>query len=451
METIYKEHVSSGSFRAETKKALILQAFLGTCVGVALYDKNSGIGGMIHILLPEPPSEMEPEFPEKYASTGLPLFINKLKEMGAHPDNLKAVIAGGALVGPVSYQDINLDLGGRSVEIAISILKKAKIKIVKAETGGFFTCTLELDMQTGQTMIKPVEHDGYGICCDHSHPSKKEITETIENLQPIPQTALKIMRLIKNGDYEVSDITDELAKDQVLSARTLHLCNSSLFAGIMKIETLNDAVLLLGESMLVQSILTAAVHSYYNQTGTAGYSLCKGGLFFHALGCAVAAEKIAQTTKTISPQKAYTAGLLHDIGKVVLDQYIANISPMFFREIQNRGKYSLDVEKKFLGTDHCNTGAFLAAKWNFPKSLIEVILYHHNPEKAIKHKKTVCIIYIANLLMAMFNTGFEIKKTKPEKLALCLDTIGLKPTDFSLLIDAIPLGAFDVRRMDLWS
>jgi len=91
---------------------------------------------------------------------------------------------------------------------------------------------------------------------------------------------LKIMRIIRKEDYDISDISEELAKDQVLSARTLSLCNSTLFAGITKIETLNDAIVLLGESILVQSILTAAVHSFYNQTGTVGYSLCKGGLFF---------------------------------------------------------------------------------------------------------------------------------------------------------------------------
>ncbi len=448
METLHKEHVPSGSFRAETRKPLILQAFLGTCVGVALYDKVNGTGGIIHILLPEPLSDMPPEFPEKYASTGLPMFLEKLKKMGAQSKHLQAVVAGGALVGPVSYQDINLDIGGRSSEIVTAILEKEKIEILNTETGGFFTCTLELNMQTGKSTIKPAGREEKRQTCSLDYPvlSKNDITETIDTLQPVPQTALKIMRIIRKEDYDISDISEELAKDQVLSARTLSLCNSTLFAGITKIETLNDAIVLLGESILVQSILTAAVHSFYNQTGTVGYSLCKGGLFFHALGCAITAKKIARMTKIISPQKAYTAGLLHDIGKVVLDQYIANVYPMFFREIQIRGKDSIDAEKKFLGTDHCNTGAFLATKWNFPVSLVETILFHHNPEKAIKHKKTVCIVYIANLLMTMFNTGFEINRIKPEKLARCLATIDLNITDFSLLIDAIPLSAFDLSR-----
>ncbi len=449
MANLLKEHVPSGSFRATEKEPLILQAFLGTCVGVALYDKTNGIGGIMHILLPEPPSDDPPEFPEKYASTGLPMFFDELREMGAESANMVATIAGGALVGPVSYQDINLDIGGRSAEIAVSILEKEKIQILNAETGGFFTCTLELNMLNGISTIKPAGNKYHGVDPEYSVPSKDDIAEAINTLQPIPQAALKIMRIVKNGNYQISDITDELSKDQVLSARTLRICNSALFAGRIEIETLSDAILLLGETMLVQSILTAAVKSYYNQAGPAGYSLCRGGLFFHALGCALAAEKIADVTKVISPQKAYTAGLLHDIGKVVLDQYIAKVHPMFFREITNQGKNSLSAEKKFLGTTHCNTGAFLAGKWNFPISLVETILFHHDPDKSVKYKKTVSIVYIANLLMSIFSTGFEIGKTDNKQLENALGTIGLGIADFPLLIDSMPLQIFNSRGINV--
>ncbi len=187
MNSLQKKHVPSGSFRAGKKAPLILQALLGTCVGVALYDETSGTGGIIHILLPEPPSAMAQESPEKYASKGLPMFLDELKQMGVDFQNLSATIAGGALVGPVSALDINLDIGGRSAEIALSILEKEKIKILKAETGGFFTCTLELNMLTGETTIKPAELEYKKTNFYYSIPSKNDIAETIETLQPIPQ------------------------------------------------------------------------------------------------------------------------------------------------------------------------------------------------------------------------------------------------------------------------
>ena len=136
------EHIAAGRFKVGKAQTNIFQAYLGTCLGVALYDKTTKIGGMIHILLPEPPSIGSPDFPEKYASTGVPMLIKDLVELGTSPENLEASIAGGALVGPVSQQDINLDIGGRSTDIVVSMLETSGIKIIKSETGGFLPAPL---------------------------------------------------------------------------------------------------------------------------------------------------------------------------------------------------------------------------------------------------------------------------------------------------------------------
>ncbi len=274
------EHIAAGQFKTGKEQTDIFQAYLGTCLGVALYDMSKNIGGLIHILLPEPPSITSAVFLEKYASTGIPMLIKELKDLGARTENLKASIAGGALVGPVSQQDMNLDIGGRSTEIAVSILDACGIKTIKSETGGFFTCTLELDMATGKTRIKPAWEDTSESENHFTAPSLDDILNTIDQLKPIPQTALKIFRMFQSARHGINDITDELAKDQVLSGQTLKLCKSALFAGMVKIDTLNDAVLIMGEQMLIKSVITAAVNAYYNQTESAGYSLCKGGLFF---------------------------------------------------------------------------------------------------------------------------------------------------------------------------
>jgi putative nucleotidyltransferase with HDIG domain len=385
----HSEHIPAGSFKAGKAEPVTYQAFLGTCVGVALFDKTMRVGGMIHIILPDPPSESNVDFPEKYASTGLPLLINKLINMGASRENLQATIAGGALVGPVSNLDINLDLGGRSADIAQAILKANNIKINKSETGGFFMSSLNLDMKNGDTLIEPTweQHNNtINTHKKHSPPTIDDIKNTIENLQPIPQTALKILRMIQSSRAGSDDIVTELATDQVLSGQTLKMCNSIMFAGTHKIDTLKDAVLLLGESFLIKSLITAAVDTYYNQQGTSSYSLCKGGLFFHAVSTALAAEQIAKFTDKTDPGLANTAGLLHDIGKVVLDQYLADSYPLFFRNLKT--KTALETEKKIIGITHCESGKLLAKKWNFSSALSDVVEFHHSPEKAKKIMKS---------------------------------------------------------------
>jgi putative nucleotidyltransferase with HDIG domain len=440
MDFKHIEHIPAGRIKYGKTGQNVYQAYLGTCVGVALYDDTANVGGLIHILLPEPPSSSPADFPEKYASTGLPRLIRNLINIGASCENLKAGIAGGALIGPVNRQDINLDIGGRSADIAISILENAGIEIVQSETGGFFACTLELDMSVGRFFIRPAwDYIAKSKKADlNSHPSPDDIKDTIEHLKPIPQTALKILRMFHSGRYGISEITRELAKDQVLSAQTLKLCNSALFSGIISVETLKDAVLLLGEKMLIKSVITAAVNTYFSQTGTSGYSLCRGGLFFHAVSVASAAEKIAALSKKSDPGTAYTAGLLHDIGKVILDQYIADSAPLFFRQLSLEHGDSQSAEKEILGITHNEAGGLLAEKWNLPEGISHVIRYHHAPQKKKEHKDLVYIVYLADLLMEKFNTGLDFDKIQTDSFENVINHLKITAQDLFSLIDTIP-------------
>ncbi len=446
--TNYKEHIPAGNFKASRAMPTSFQAFLGTCVGVALYDKKKRVGGLIHIILPEPVSDSNVDFPEKYASTGLPLLINQLIDLGASCDNISATIAGGALVGPVSNIDINLDIGGRSADIALNILKTNNITIDKSETGGFFMSTLTLNMENGETSIEPTwEQDNKAANTVKSYipPKFDEIKNTIEKLQPIPQTALKILRMVDSSRYDTDDVVKELSTDQVLSGQTLKMCNSVMFAGTHKIETLKHAVLLLGESFLLKSLITAAVDTYYNQHGLSGYSLCKGGLFFHAVSTALTAENIALLTGKVEPRLANTAGLLHDIGKVVLDQHLSESYPLFFRNLEERT--ALENEKKVLGLTHCESGKYLANKWKFSDALSDVVEFHHHPEKAKVSKDLVSVVFLANLLMSRFNTGLKLEIIKSGQMNFALAQIGLTSSDLPQLIDSIPIDLFNINKL----
>ena len=105
MPNLQRYQVASGTYYLAKSVPLILKASLGTCVGVALYDQENGIGGIIHLLLDKPPSHAGSFQPEKYAQTGLPVFYNALLDLGASRKNLSAFVAGGALVGPLQEYD----------------------------------------------------------------------------------------------------------------------------------------------------------------------------------------------------------------------------------------------------------------------------------------------------------------------------------------------------------
>lgn len=431
----------SGTYHVSEKRPLILQAFLGTCVGLALHCESSKVGGIIHLLLPEPPAPSSCAHPEKYAQSGVPLFIEALLAAGARRETLSASIAGGALVGPLSRQDLDLDIGGRTVEVVHKILEKENIKIIRAETGGFFTCSLNLDMTSGQVLIEPAGQSKLATDTDVRTATMKEILVAINAVKPIPQVALKIMRLMHENKYDVESIANEIRKDQVITARMLQLANSAMFGAKREISSLDHAVVFLGQDLLIKLVLTAAVEGYYEQSKM-GYALCKGGVYYHSLGCAHVAEILARKTQREKPAIAYTAGLLHDIGKVVLDEYVATAYPLFYRDVMEENDNILNIEQRLLGIDHTVVGSLLARKWSFPKALEKTIRFHHQPHQANVHVELSAIVYLADLLMSRFHTGLEIERMQTGSLHRHLEILGLAHDDFANIVDSMPLSVF---------
>jgi len=436
-------HVSAGTYFVGPKQPLLLEAYLGSCVGVAMIDANAGVGGLAHFLLPEPVSLQSTFQPEKYASSGLPMFLKTLYAAGAQRHRLKATMAGGALVGPLDDLDLNLNIGGRTAETVEKILKSEGIPISRAETGGVFSCCIQLDMQNWGCRIEPSGMERMKTSPAPILPAPGEIERAAERLHPVPQAALKIMRLIDEEEYDIRTLATELRRDQVLSARALQLANSVMFATPNRIESIDHALMYLGVNLLMKFVIAAAVEAFFAQS-VSGYSLCKGGLYHHAVGAAVIAEKLARLTGTAKPGLAYAAGLLHDIGKVVLDQFVGGAYPLFYRQlIEEKTSDFTQVEQALFGTTHAAVGFRLAERWSFPDALAEAIRCHHEPEQGSRHRELDSVIFLANLIMSRFHAGLEIERQGTLSLAPRLAAIGLSADQLPQIVDMIPMDVFE--------
>jgi len=437
-----KQCVGSGNYVIGTRNNGILEAYLGTCVGVTVCDRDTGIGGLCHLLLPEPIGLDKSWKPAVYASTGMPLFLEALHEAGARKNGLEATVAGGALVGPVSREDLDLDIGGRTTEVVLGVLKNEEIPVSVTETGGYFSCRLSLDFQTLQSAIQPISKPLSGNRENFKKPTSREIMRATNNVRPIPQIALKIARMIHHSSYNMSDVVSEIKQDQIISATVIRLCNSAFIGLKNRIDSINRAAVILGEKMLLQLVISASLEQFFTDSGE-GYSLCKGGLFQHALRTAMVAEQLARFTGKAPSDIAYAAGLLHDIGKVVLDQYIASVYPFFYRRTQIDEMELCEVEKQKLGVTHPAAGGLLAETWSLPDNLTDAIRHHHYPEQASVDPDLAHLVYLADLLMSRFQVGQELECLNMEMLPSRLRKIGLTPAEFPLLVNLIPQQIFD--------
>ena len=434
--------VPSGECVISKQKNVRLEAFLGTCVGLVLQDREANLGGLLHILLPEPTGTDIPFQPETYASTGVPRFIQAMIAAGASLDRLEASVAGGALVGPVSDQDLFLNIGGRTTEVVEAILGENGIPVNRVETGGYFSCKLTLYLNDLKTGIEPIHKPMFDLPeTDHKKPTPSDIDTVIQQVRPIPQIALKIIRMIQDDDCTMAEIGKEIRQDQVISAKTLNLCNSAQFGLKSRVDSIDHALVLLGEKRLLMFVVSASLETFFSESSQ-GYSLCKGGIFQHALGTAMLSGELAEFTGRSAPDIAYTAGLLHDIGKVPLDQYMTPAAPYFYRAAHEGGTELCKVEKKRFNITHTEAGALLGERWALADNLIDTIRHHHYPEEATVDKNLVTIVYLADLLMSRFRVDHEFERLNTDKIDKRLKQVGLSPDHFPVMVDRIPRSIF---------
>ncbi len=434
------EIVDAGSFIIKKSRDGFVAALLGSGVGVALVDRATGVGGLVSLLLPEPVGRCSRWNPGNYARSGLPLFIEKLVEAGACRERLEATVAGGSCFGHVSGKVVMPHLGGQTAEVVMAVLQRENIPVHRAETGGANHLSMLLDTRSWQVSIESLLEDvPPSEAASGRKPAAQELEQAIAAVKPIPQVALKIIKML-GFDQHVSfaELAEEIKKDQVIAAKVLRFSNSVLFGASREIASIEKALVMLGERNLLQVVASAAIDFVFSGQEK-GYALMRGGLYKHALGVAYAAREIAQFTGWVDPGTAYTCGLVHDIGKVVLDRFVAESRPFFYREAAAGTSDFIAVERQFFGIDHAEAGKRLAQQWNLPEPLAAGIAFHHTPEQTPPgNLMLVHIVYLADLLVTAYMAGVEMEKSSAEHLDRRLETIGLRSSQLPMIIDNIP-------------
>jgi len=433
--------VPSGSFELAGDKKEKLTALLGTCIGLVLVDRKNNSGGLYHILLPEPAGSVPPGEELSFASSGLPIFFKAVLDHGAARENLQATLCGGALMGPVSFQDLELDIGGRTAEYVRVFLKKNNIPIVREETGGVNATRCVLNTETMEFSVANMRSEPAGHKTFQPPPPKHtDIEKSIALVKPIPQVALKITRLLRLGKTSLAAIALELEQDQVLAAKVLQQCNSPFYGMPGTVTSLDRALVVLGEVSILEIVLSLSVQNFFNME-EGGYSLMRGGLFRHAQAVAAAARNTARQSGVCDPETAFTAGLLHDIGKVVLDQYIRNLDQEFYRLHSEQTTGLAVLEHSAFGMDHQEAGYLLAKQWLLPEEIAAAIRDHHAPDPE-KHAQLVSVVHIADQLAARFLTGIQRAQIDPRPLKTALLHIGLTAADLPRLVSSTPWGTY---------
>ncbi len=231
---------------------------------------------------------------------------------------------------------------------------------------------------------------------DERRSELKKIIMDTKTLPTLPGVINKLNSLSNDDKSSVQEMARIVSADQVLSARILRLANSPSY-GFYRVSTISNAMILLGVNVVKSLALSSSIFEIMEKNSV--------GLWEHSLGTATAAGIIARKLALPEVEEITTAGLLHDIGKVIIGLKCAEQLPEIRRKIKLDQLYISEAEKAVLDTDHAEVGGWLSKSWFLPDKLSEPIAYHHNVGASDDHRIKTSVVHLADILIKASGFG----------------------------------------------
>ena len=240
---------------------------------------------------------------------------------------------------------------------------------------------------------------------DGSGQDLKQIIMTTRDLPAMPNVASKVLELSSNPNTSAQQLQQVIADDQAMTARILKIANSAMYSCSRKIKTLTEAIVMLGFNSIRSLVVTSAARNLYN-TQTSRTGLKERLLWEHSIGAAFACRIMVQNRQPALTEEAFLAGLMHDIGKLVLSNRVPDRFDEIVQVVYNENRSFAATEMELLGFDHAQVGAALVNKWKLSPLLEEVILNHHTKEALSPENPLLLYLDLANKLCRIMGIGF---------------------------------------------
>lgn len=268
------------------------------------------------------------------------------------------------------------------------------------------------------------------------------IASKVGDLPALPHMAVRILHLTDNEDWRLGELEEAILRDHTLAARFLRLANSPYYGVRHEITTLGRALNLLGVRKIRSVAFAASVEGIHDNTR----SCFKGKVLWeHALAVAFVSQHLAGQCGSGDPEESFMAGLLHDIGRPVMDRH-------------GRGEYRkvidlfdsrvvptlLEAERLVFGFDHTEVGWLVAQTWHLPPLIAHAIRFHHEPDQAPADEGLAATVNLANALCVKHGVGYEKDSEReldqlPSVELLGLDSVRLEELTTQLLYIVRPI------------
>jgi len=261
------------------------------------------------------------------------------------------------------------------------------------------------------------------------------IGEEDEIIFSLPKIYFELQEALNDPDKTFQDLGEIISFDPALSARLLKIVNSPFYGFPSKIETISHAISIIGMDQLTDLALATLIIYQFRGIPNSLFNMEK--FWRHSMACGVVARSIAEFRSEKNVERFYLAGILHDIGRLVIfKKEPALARDAFYRSREQKENIYLS-ERELMGFDHADVGRELLKAWKLPPRLVEAVGCHHQPQTAKEFPVDAAIIHTADYIVHVLKAGSDAEFSEPQLYPKSWEIIGLSPDDFEFIKDKV--------------
>lgn len=252
----------------------------------------------------------------------------------------------------------------------------------------------------------------------------QDLFEVIERMPPLPDVAVQVLSIVSDPEYSLDGLVAIVRTDPTLTARILKTCNSSLYSLSREVNSVSEAVSFLGTRNLVKIVVATCTSPYFNRSGTSAY-LSPKEIWHHSIACGITCQILAERSGLDEASTAFTAGILHNIGKIAISQFMASYVPNLEAvEITEDGDF-LAFERSFCSMDHAVAGSLVLDRWLLPIQLRRAIRNHHDEILIAADPELTAIVHISDILCLQEGIGVARSGLEYEISPVAMQRLGM--------------------------
>ena len=234
--------------------------------------------------------------------------------------------------------------------------------------------------------------------------SLQVLIREIKNLKPIPAVVTSLLEVVDDPGSSMEDITKIIQYDPAITADVLRTANSAYFGLKNPAETIMEAAMMLGTDRLVDLVMLK-VGAQMTKGTQDGYDLHEGALWKYSVSSALIAKQVAIQLELPNKNSIFTASLLKDIGKTVLDKFVQDAFEKIYNLVINENYSFMEAEKQIIGVDHAELGGMIAKMWKFSPKMVRIIRNHHLTNETMVKDNDIAVVYLSDCICMMMGMG----------------------------------------------